>query len=178
MDWLIGKRAYYADFFIVPLLVLAALVLGLAADPKTYAIALPVGAAGWTLAEYLIHRFVLHRIYRREHWAHHRSPARYIGVPPTHTTAIWLTLACGLWGTLPLGMAAGLYSGFLLGYLAYIAAHDRYHHGNPELWEAGYWRNCWARHRMHHHGVEANFGVLTPFWDALFGTYKNPPKGA
>jgi sterol desaturase/sphingolipid hydroxylase (fatty acid hydroxylase superfamily) len=28
------------------------------------------------------------------------------------------------------------------------------------------------RHAMHHHGVEANFGVVTTFWDRVFHTYQ------
>lgn len=173
--WLISKQSYYADFFLVPLAILATLLL--AGPSWTLVAAALLGWLVWTAIEYFVHRFAFHRLYRREHFAHHKMPARYIGVPWWQTLAAFAAAWGGCVGTAGLAAGAGFWSGLAAGYLAYIAVHDRYHHGQPKTWRPGYLRRMYERHQIHHHGVEANFGVSVPLWDFLLGTHKNPAGG-
>lgn len=166
MDWKLTKIAYYADFVTAPLAVLLALAFAPLGWP-TVAGAF-AGLAGWTFIEYALHRWVFHSIYRREHWAHHQKPARYIGVPPWQTGLAFVAayvgstwIAGAAWGT-------GIFTGLMVGYWLYIAVHDRIHHAANPAALGGYAR----RHTMHHKGFEGNFGVISTVWDRLLGTYR------
>jgi hypothetical protein len=60
---------------------------------------------------------------------------------------------------------AGAFVGLMAGYYAYIWMHDAIHHRRIPR---GHWlRPCFDRHALHHGGVEANFGVITPFCQNL-----------
>ena len=57
-----------------------------------------------------------------------------------------------------------------MGYFAYIILHHAIHH-----WTVVPGSTLYAlkmRHRMHHRGDDVNFGIVTPLWDRVFGTYK------
>jgi sterol desaturase/sphingolipid hydroxylase (fatty acid hydroxylase superfamily) len=57
------KVAYYTDFGVYGMLVVALLVFTLPvsrSDQLIWLVAAIAGTAGWTLIEYLLHRFVLH----------------------------------------------------------------------------------------------------------------------
>jgi sterol desaturase/sphingolipid hydroxylase (fatty acid hydroxylase superfamily) len=164
----LSRAGYYADFILMPafLLALVAADLGIAV----------VGAAGgglllWTLAEYLLHRFVFHHapILRAEHDRHHNEPAGYIGVSSIATVPSLVSLWLGaryLFG----GVGDAAIFGFITGYVAYIVVHDRFHHGNLRPGELLY--QAHHRHALHHRGSELNFGVTVPWWDMMFGTYR------
>lgn len=164
----LSRAGYYADFRLMPVVMAVLLVMAAGAG---IAVSIGAGFLIWTLAEYLVHRFVFHRVpwLRREHDRHHREPAAYIGA----SSAISLSLLAGLWAVSHL--AAGSYGdaamfGFVAGYTAYIVAHDRFHHG--ALRPASWFYPAFHRHAIHHRGVEANFGVIVPWWDVIFRTYR------
>lgn len=168
-EWAISKSSYYADVWLVPLLWLAALLYADGGD----VVAMAIGLVLWTFLEWNIHKHVFHNLYRREHAAHHKMPSRYIGVPWWQTQGIIALAYLGSVSSLGLETGTGFWAGLAAGYWGYIVVHDRFHHGRPDLWK-GYWRRQYLRHDMHHRGAEANFGVLTPFWDYVMGTAKNP----
>lgn len=166
-----SRLSYYADFFVMPALILAVSAAGLAGDGG---VVLFVGGAlagglSWTLTEYVIHRHLFHRLpfFLRAHDEHHRRPRARTGLSSWHSLAVLVVLAAMLWFLLgPSGL--GFLAGFASGYLAYIVVHHAIHHrtigpGHP-LYAAK------MRHLVHHKGVEANFGVVTPVWDHVFGT--------
>lgn len=168
MDWAISRNSYYADFVLAPLALLASLFA--TGIDLTLVGGFLLGLAVWSAIEYGVHRWVFHRLYRREHFLHHKLPSRYIGVPWWQTSLAFLAAYAGSVGSFGMSLGSGLWDGVVAGYLLYIVVHDRYHHGKPKTWR-GYWRDQYERHQVHHHGVEKNFGVTTPFWDIVVGSH-------
>ena len=177
--------SYYADFFICIAIVLALCAMNVVSAtesgslvqvPIWFASAL-AGLVVWTFAEYAIHRFMSHRVppFDRLHDAHHAEPEALIGAPPI----IGILLILGV-GSLPLlvfhvPVASGFTSGLLIGYVAYMLVHHAAHH-----WKAGQgtWLFELRRHHALHHfrSDEGNFGIITSFWDRLFGTAFEPAR--
>jgi sterol desaturase/sphingolipid hydroxylase (fatty acid hydroxylase superfamily) len=143
-----------------------------------------LGLLVWTLAEYLLHRFVFHFRPRNSwqerasflfHGVHHaqpRSKTRLV-MPPV----VSIPLALVFYGLfylivgIVLGAAqwvAPLFAGFVGGYLAYDMFHYAMHHVPMRR---GAWR--WLRrNHMHHHTQtpDLRYGVSSPLWDIVFGT--------
>jgi dihydroceramide fatty acyl 2-hydroxylase len=150
-------------------LVLGALIWNVGAGAATWAACLAIGLALWTVVEYLMHRWVLHRM--APHYQHHDEPdtLAYIFAP------LWLSgvSAVVLWGLLSLA-AGSLQRGALImagtvgGYLLYEAIHVRMHSrvvGGPIL------RALRRHHFYHHFGDDTRcFGVTSPVWDVVFRT--------
>lgn len=172
--WTISKASYYGDWLTIPILCLIALASDIAYHGVTFAAvaAFFVGVFIWSFVEYVMHRWVFHRLYRREHWIHHIRPGAYVGVPAWQTTIIFTLVLGGCLGSLGANVGAGLFLGIASGYLLYIWAHDRFHNG--ALFTPGsYWDDRACCHQAHHdrEHFEMNFGVVTPAWDMLLGTY-------
>ena len=129
------------------------------------------GLAGWTLAEYGLHRFVLHGVqpFARWHALHHARPQALIATPTLLTAALFAALVVApAWWLLLSWRAAALVLGVAIGYLAYIAMHHAVHHG-----PAG---SAWLKphkhwHAAHHRaGARVCYGVSLPLWDHVFGS--------
>lgn len=192
----LSQAGYYLDFVLSPACAIALFVAELqihgARLLMRWAIAALVGLFAWSLAEYLIHAFVFHRVpgIRQAHDEHHRRPSAYIGVASIYTFAIFAALttltciAAGISEIYTEGLTRGFYSGFtdgsgfmagfLVGYLLYIVVHDAMHH--REIGPGHWLYAAKMRHVAHHKGLEANFGIITTLWDRAFGTFK--PVGA
>lgn len=172
-SWEMGRAAYYADFVTTPAMAIGAGSVQLAyGERNVLAIAgLLAGYLLWTLAEYFIHRFVFHRTYRREHWAHHLHPTDYVGVQPWQTLGIFLFAIFALNAAFGATFGAAAAVGLLLGYLSYIVVHDRIHHEPEARWSRSFWRRPREAHMLHHGGIELNFGIVHPLWDIVFRTY-------
>lgn len=175
----LSRPSYYLDFALVPLLSAALIgVLLHAGAFKSLAFGLPLGILLWEIAEYLIHRLAFHRLayFRAMHDVHHAHPRDYVGIASYGTLAafggVWLALALmsGLW------IAHGITAGVLLGYLFYIAIHDRMHHGERARF-GPYMRFMFGHHAGHHRGGEWNFGVSSPAFDVIFRTYRGQSHG-
>jgi sterol desaturase/sphingolipid hydroxylase (fatty acid hydroxylase superfamily) len=132
-----------------------------------FALALPTG----TLVEYGLHRFVLHAPSRtfvtRRHRLHHKSNA---------ADTVWGDFRDFLPGMVPFGWFGFLHSvsagvGFVLGGVTYVfllAAVHKLSHERPGLI---FWMSPNA-HTLHHGETPRhNFGIVTRFWDMVFGTY-------
>lgn len=134
-----------------------------------------LGAAAWTLLEYVLHRFVFHARSPRgpgamEHRRHHAqvnyfAPAWQKALAALVTMAIMLPLLSLLCG-FKLGAAGTL--GFIGMYLLYEILHRRVHTRAPRN-RYGRWRR---KNHFAHHFVNPRLaqGVTTPFWDWVFGT--------
>jgi sterol desaturase/sphingolipid hydroxylase (fatty acid hydroxylase superfamily) len=172
--WSLTAMTYYADFILIPTLMAAsALSVWLVdADKLTVAHCALLGFMIWQVAEWAIHKYVFHRWYKREHWAHHQRPGAFIGVPPWFTAGPALVGLCVLLTMFSAAVAHGLFLGIAAGYLLYIYVHDRIHH-DPLIHEPGVsiWHSAYKRHSLHHRGIEGNYCVALPFVDMLFGTY-------
>ncbi|MEW5741983.1 MAG: sterol desaturase family protein [Myxococcota bacterium] len=150
-----------------------------------------LGGMGWTLSEYLMHRFAGHGPLRRkeglwfltpmavvilfheEHTAHHRDPLYFA---PTWKKALAAAVLVPVLGGLPawlisvpVGLAFG--GGFAFTYLAYEILHRRIHTHPPSNRYLAWMR----RHHLHHHVTpKVNHGVTIPAWDVVFGTRETP----
>lgn len=142
-----------------------------------------LGVIVWTLAEYLLHRFVFHlRSDRRGlkilgfmlHGIHHAQPmveSRLVmplaaGIP---IAVVFYALFAGLAGAF-LGAphwVLPLFGGFIFGYEIYSFVHYAVH-AYPRLKLLQGIR----RHHLLHHGKDhtVRFGVSSPLWDVVFGT--------
>ena len=152
----LSKTAYYGDFFIY-----AGIVLGLAiyvwlqgqwSARLQWLGEFVLGMGAWTLLEYALHRWVLHRvpIIAPMHDAHHRAPRALLGTPTPVTLAmIWILFFLPTWWYGSFNAASGLTAGVMVGYMWYGILHHIAHHGRPVLlatWASGHVR----RHLRHH----------------------------
>jgi dihydroceramide fatty acyl 2-hydroxylase len=151
-------------------------------------LAVAAGCLGFTLFEYTLHRFVFHRRFadtrqgRIEafltHGYHHvypDDPGRLV-MPPLGSAPL-----AAIFGTayvLCFGWAIGLavFAGTALGYVLYDSMHFILHHWRPRT-PIGRWMRRY--HLLHHHAEEpARFGVSSPLWDYVFGTYRPVGRAA
>mgnify|MGYP001183756066 CR=1 FL=1 len=137
------------------------------------------GFFSWTLAEYLMHRFLYHKIKDSSydngiqylfHGIHHRYPRdddRLVlpVVPSLLLAAIFLGLFYLIFKEEALVFGAG----FLIGYLIYITIHWTIHKVKPPKSNFfGWW---WKHHNIHHYQQhDKAFGVSSPLWDIIFRT--------
>jgi sterol desaturase/sphingolipid hydroxylase (fatty acid hydroxylase superfamily) len=156
IGWLMTVIIYFGEMsavsiFAIVLLVISPLKMGAAAA------AFVGGVVSWTLAEYAVHRFVLHDLAPREHGLHHAHPDEPI---LTIFWQIWICLA------LVYFIAGGAFlAGALVAYAWYLLVHHCAHHGHkhsrlPLL----------MHHQSHHKFATRNYGVSTTLWDHVFGT--------
>lgn len=138
-------------------------------------LAAALGAAGWTLLEYVLHRFVFHgasarRLGAAEHRRHHAQVDWFAPWWQKALAAVAVTAAMLPLAVLAAGTAPGLSftGGFVAMYLLYEVLHRRAH-TRPPRGPYGRWRR---RNHFAHHFVDPRRGqgVTTPVWDRVFGT--------
>jgi len=145
-----------------------------------------VGMLFWTLAEYLLHRYLFHwisdnKFVQRFHFIMHGSHHKYprdegrLLMPPI-PGLIMASLLFGLfylvfWILQIPNLCFGFFPGFFIGYLVYSFIHRAIHVKKPPK----RFKHIWLHHNIHHfkHPDKA-FGVSNTFWDKVFGTM--PPK--
>ena len=115
------------------------------------------GVVTWTLAEYLVHRFVLHGLLTTQHGLHHANPDTAV------LNIIWQIWVC--FGLVYLLAGAVFLAGGLFAYSWYLFVHHCAHHG-PNRLSLGLLKH----HRSHHQFAARNYGVSTTLWDHVFGT--------
>ena len=136
----------------------------------------------WTFGEYILHRFIYHKIKDASydtgmqyvfHGIHHQYPSDEdrIILPPIPGLAI-ASLFLGFYYLIMGAAAFSFAPGFLMGYLVYISIHWLIH-SKPTPAKYNFW---WNHHNIHHYQQhDRAFGVSTPIWDYVFGTM--PEKG-
>lgn len=138
------------------------------------------------LLEWVVHRYFLHGVGKRPrsilsfHWrGHHRYSRTHGFRDPDYEESLWawngktkeiaaLAFLAALFSPV-LFLAPWVYAGMFLWIFIYYFLHS-YSHQNPE------WAKKWMRwHYDHHMGrfQDANWGVVTPLWDWIFGTRKH-----
>lgn len=141
----------------------------------------------WTLMEYLLHRYVFHfraespqerRLQFLIHGLHHDDPndGTRLVMPPVAAIILAIlhwALFRAIFGPV---WVEPFFAGFLVGYLCYDYSHFAVHHFTPRT-AFGRWVK---KHHMQHHFVtpHARYGVSSPLWDFVFGTYDAAPAGA
>ena len=163
-----------------------ALVLGVAAAQSEFSgrrILLLVfsGFLSWGLTEYILHRFVFHlgshqilgrKLVYAPHQSHHENPkatdplfaSLLISVPIASVYFLVARVALGSWSA-----ASYLFIGLIAGYFCYEWLHFQAHHRKPRLRIFRYLKRY---HLLHHHRTpDSRFGVTSPVFDLLFGTF-------
>lgn len=171
----LSQAAYRVDFalYFAAVALLAAFVVldATAALQWRGFVLVPAGLAGWSLIEYLLHRFVLHGVqpFRGWHEAHHARPHALICTPTLLSASLILVLVflpAWVWGGA--WQAGALTLGVVAGYLAYAVIHHAMHHwrcGNGWLGERKRW------HALHHRTTLGRcYGVSSGVWDRVFAT--------
>ncbi len=168
--------SYFLDLVLVPIAAIALLWLAWRGVAGVAALvpAIAAGAVAWSLAEYWIHRLLFHgdTSFEPMHQMHHALPKDMIGLASWATfigfAGIWLIAETFAGGALGSAFTAG----FMLGYLFYCAIHIRFHHHGADARLSAYVAFMNAHHVAHHRGGKGNFGVSSPVWDFVFGTYR------
>jgi sterol desaturase/sphingolipid hydroxylase (fatty acid hydroxylase superfamily) len=170
------KWSYRADFFVYPVLIFAISAQSLRevslSSDRVWLFAAVAGGLSWTAIEYLLHRWVLHRIppFRDWHAQHHAHPGALIGTPTWLSAPLFLGLWAAIAHAASRSVAGGLVAGLMTGYLAYTLIHDAAHHrvARPGSWL----HRTKVRHALHHRpGIDGHYGVSSGLWDRVFGTF-------
>lgn len=140
------------------------------------------GVLGFTLIEYLLHRFAFHwdpgtdekariRLFLM-HGLHHQFPNDRLRLvaPPLMSWPIAAVLFAAYWLLLPHHQAFVLFGGTCAGYLFYDWTHYYTHHfRNPKTRLGKLLRRA---HAVHHFKLfHLNMGISSPLWDWAFGTF-------
>lgn len=136
------------------------------------------GLLGFTLIEYLMHRFLFHLPPRTQkmikfaytiHGVHHDYPKDKdrLAMP----VPLSATLSIGFFFFFEFLMGNLVFAflpGFLIGYASYLWVHYMVHAFKPPK---NFLRRLWVNHGIHHYkNPEKAFGVSSPLWDMIFGT--------
>ena len=180
-NWLATAHPIVPGIWSIPLVIgLIAWGHGLGLSPIGQAIGFVLGVLFWTALEYVLHRWVFHRIPSplfvdrlmqfMAHGYHHEfpeDPGRLVA-PPLMAWPIagvvggFWWLVAGTWG-LP------LFAGTIAGYLAYDWVHYYTHHARPKTRLGKLLRRL---HAIHHYSEpQLNMGISNPLWDLVLGTY-------
>jgi hypothetical protein len=141
------------------------------------------GLLCWTLAEYVLHRWIFHwqpghekvrEIYYPVHNLHHEVQEKdRLVTPPLMAVPLWLLFMGLFYMLLGTPTLFPFFGGFTIGYLCYDYVHYYVHYGKPK---SAYWRTLRKRHLQHHFACEDRwFGVSSSLWDFVFRTHV--PKG-
>lgn len=145
-------------------------------------ILISLGILSWTLIEYALHRFIFHytarsalgrRLVYAAHLSHHENPLAtnrlFSGLLislPIATAYLLLTWS----STGSFHAAAYLFTGLVAGYSCYEWLHFQAHHRRPRLRLFRYLRRY---HLLHHYQTpDHRFGVTSPLFDVLLGTFR------
>jgi dihydroceramide fatty acyl 2-hydroxylase len=141
-----------------------------------------LGFVSWSLIEYGLHRFVFHyearsrlgqKLLYHAHVAHHENPegntrhfaSLLLSTPVAVVYWLMAWAATGSWA-----VATYLFIGMASGYLTYQWLHFQCHHRKSRVRVLRYLRKY---HLLHHYRTpELRFGVTSPLFDLVFGTFR------
>lgn len=137
------------------------------------------GFFSWTLFEYSLHRFVFHSKINNPHvkhfvWLvhgiHHDDPndktRLLMPLVPSIILGIFVYSILNIF--ILDNYLKALFSGFIIGYMAYDYLHYLVHTMPLQNRLFKWLRSYHALH--HHHNSDGGFGVSTPLWDYVFNT--------
>lgn len=143
-------------------------------DGWTIALYYFFGLAFWTLAEYILHRWVFHyepkgkfgqRVHFIFHGVHHDYPKDRLRLVMPLSASIPMALIIYLLFSLFFTeyYLASFFAGFLLGYLIYDECHYAIHHAN---FKSGILKKIKDHHMLHHYSdPDKGYGVSSYFWE-------------
>jgi sterol desaturase/sphingolipid hydroxylase (fatty acid hydroxylase superfamily) len=141
-----------------------------------------LGVLSWALIEYGLHRFIFHynarsvfgkKLLYAAHISHHDYPRASnqffaglvlsLPIATVYFLSAWVV-------TDSLYAASYLFAGLAAGYSCYEWLHFQAHHRRPRLRVFKYLK---MYHLLHHHDTpELRFGVSSPLFDMVFGTFR------
>ncbi|KAF8983276.1 fatty acid alpha-hydroxylase, partial [Haplosporangium bisporale] len=131
----------------------------------------------WTLAEYVIHRFLFHLddylpnstfwqvAHFLLHGIHHYLPMDRLRLvmPPALAVALAIPINKLIHSALPYAQAYAVFSGLLLGYVLYDMTHYYLHHA--KVFKI-HFREMKTYHLAHHYkNFEGGYGITSKIWD-------------
>ncbi len=141
-----------------------------------------IGFLSWGLVEYILHRFIFHHQARTArlhaflyamHLSHHDDPKALDQLFASLRMSLPIASIYGLIAGLILWQwqaVSYLFAGMILGYFIYEALHYQAHHHTPRLRILRYLKKY---HLLHHHqDSHLRYGVTSPIFDYLFGTFR------
>lgn len=138
-----------------------------------------LGIAVWSIAEYLLHRFIFHfvpkakwalRIHFIFHGVHHDYPndVKRLVMPPSVSIPLAFIFYFLFSFILTQQHLFAFFPGFVIGYLFYDISHYALHHFN---FKGKVWKELKRHHMLHHYSDETKgFGVSSPLWDKIFNS--------
>jgi sterol desaturase/sphingolipid hydroxylase (fatty acid hydroxylase superfamily) len=195
VDWLEHRfsraRPWHVAVLWIPVLtwILVRAALDPALPGSQLALLPLAGLLVWTLLEYVLHWGVFH--FRADpaselqrdvafliHGVHHdypHDPDRLV-MPPLVSALLALVIGLPLHALLGPHLFWPFFAGLVAGYLWYDFTHYAVHHADLRS-SAGRWLR---RHHLRHHFAtpERCYGVTTPLWDLVFGTYPRDAREA
>jgi 4-hydroxysphinganine ceramide fatty acyl 2-hydroxylase len=140
------------------------------------------GLFSWTFFEYILHRYIFHfvndtkwaqRFHFLIHGVHHEYPKDKTRLVMPPLASVVIAVVFYLFFRVVLSSYVYIFfSGFITGYMCYDMIHYILHAYRPAK---NFTKFLWEYHNIHHfrHPDKA-YGVSTPIWDFVFGTY--PPR--
>jgi sterol desaturase/sphingolipid hydroxylase (fatty acid hydroxylase superfamily) len=140
------------------------------------------GVLSWTAIEYGLHRFVFHysarsvfgkKLLYAAHISHHDYPraknrlfsSLFLSLPIATAYLLLARVVTGSWQA-----ACYLFLGLTAGYFCYEWLHFQAHHLRPRV---RLFRYLQKYHLLHHYRTpELRFGVTSPLFDMLLGTFR------
>jgi sterol desaturase/sphingolipid hydroxylase (fatty acid hydroxylase superfamily) len=143
------------------------------------------GVLIWSLAEYVLHRYVFHwmsdtpwgrRIHFVLHGVHHDYPndKDRLVMPLGASLPLGVLFYLMYYFTVGPVLGEAMYAGMALGYMTYDGTHYAVHHFKQRT-RLGRWIR--RHHMLHHHADHSGgFGVSSPLWDLVFRTMPAPKR--
>ena len=152
-------------------------VLGL--SPAVCAGLTALGVLAWTLAEYVLHRWIFHwepesdrlreAVYPIHGLHHDVQEFDRLVAPPLMAVPLWLLFLALFWRLLGTPTIFPFFGGFTVGYLAYDYIHFYTHFARPR---SRIGKGLRRRHLQHHFARHDRwYGVSSPLWDYVFRTH-------
>jgi len=159
------------------------------APAVSFAAMIALGVLTWTLLEYLLHRFLFHHHFSQEsevqrdlgfliHGVHHDYPADpdRLVMPPAISLVVAAAIGVPSWFIAGPVLFWPLFGGLIAGYLWYDLLHYATHHGKMNT---ALGKRLKAYHMNHHFQTpNIRYGITSPLWDVVFGTYPWNEKSA
>lgn len=137
------------------------------------------GVLAFTWVEYVVHRYIFHMKTYTEaraklqyvmHGVHHEFPKDKdrLAMPPLLSITI-STILLLVFRVIMGDFVFAFLPGFIVGYAAYISIHYMVHAYQPPK---NFLKALWVNHSIHHYkNGEIVFGVSSPLWDYIYGTW-------
>lgn len=138
-----------------------------------------IGILTFTWVEYIVHRYVFHmktytatreKLQYVMHGVHHEFPKDKdrLAMPPLLSVTISTVLLL-VFRVIMGDFVFAFLPGFIVGYAAYISIHYMVHAYQPPK---NFLKALWVNHSIHHYkNGETVFGVSSPLWDYIYGTW-------